>query len=273
MDRHSTNCNLIGFCGASLQAYAAVVYLMMKRESVICLVASKTRVAPLQTIPRLELISTLLAKLMFKVSQALGTELYLGPPQCYTDSKIVLYWIKGEHQEWKQFVQNCAVSIRSLQAPQYWNPCDGVSNSADIPLRGRNLSDPAMLALWLNGPDWLRTGVKIYQPAEIMPDECVAEMKYLIPEIQTLLTAETCEIISVLRCEDFCTLRRLIRVTDQVITFIDALKLKTSHHLNISHNPEGDTSRVEAYWIRINQQQLVSNTDFPVWKHQLTLSR
>ena len=95
-DRHSTNCNLIGFCDASLQAYAAVVYLMIRRESLchICLVASKTRVAPLQgqTIPRLELISALLlAKLLSKVSLALGTELFLGPPHCYTDSKIALY--------------------------------------------------------------------------------------------------------------------------------------------------------------------------------------
>lgn len=69
MDGHSTNCNLIGFYDASFQVYAAVVYLMMKRESVhrISLVASKTRVAPLQgqTIPRLELISALLlAKLL-----------------------------------------------------------------------------------------------------------------------------------------------------------------------------------------------------------------
>ena len=163
------------------------------------------------------------------------------------------------------------MSIRSLQAPQYWNHCDGVSNPPDIPSRGRSLSDPATLVLWLNGPDWLSTGVEVYQPSEIMPDECVAEMKCPTPEIQTLLAAEACEIIPVLRCEDFSTLKRLIRVTDHVITFIDTLKLKASHHLNISRNPEGDTSRAEAYWIRINQQQLVSNKDFPVWKHQFGL--
>ena len=103
-----------------------------------------------------------------------------------------------------------------------------------------------------------------------MPDECVAEMKYATPGIQTLLTAETHEIIPVLRCEDFSTLRRLIRVTDHVIAFID-VKLKTSHHLNINCNPEGDSSRAEAYWVRINQQQLVSNKDFPVWKHKFGL--
>ena len=51
---------------------------MMKRESVchICLVASKTRVAPIQgqTIPRLELISALLAKSTSDELQTVVTE-------------------------------------------------------------------------------------------------------------------------------------------------------------------------------------------------------
>ena len=96
--RNSATCNLIGFCDASLQAYAAAVYLMIRKNlgCKVCLVASKTRVAPLrgQTIPRLELISALLlAKLLSKVSLALGSELSLGLPRCYTDSKIALHWI------------------------------------------------------------------------------------------------------------------------------------------------------------------------------------
>ena len=80
-------------------------------------------------------------------------------------------------------IQCSMMSIRSLQAPQYWNHCDGVSNSADIPSRGRSLSDPAMLPLQLNGPDWLSTSVKFDQLLETMPDECVAEMKYTTPGI------------------------------------------------------------------------------------------
>ena len=52
----SCTCTLIGFCDASQEAYAAVVFLRMRAadQCVTCLVASKTRVAPLHghTIPR-----------------------------------------------------------------------------------------------------------------------------------------------------------------------------------------------------------------------------
>ena len=58
------SCSLVGFCDASKQAYAAVIYLRVKTTEgfQVKLIASKTRVNPLQppTIPRLELLSALL---------------------------------------------------------------------------------------------------------------------------------------------------------------------------------------------------------------------
>ena len=58
------SCTLCGFCDASLKAYAGVVYLLLETEFgfSVKFVAAKTRVSPLkeQTIPRLELLSTLL---------------------------------------------------------------------------------------------------------------------------------------------------------------------------------------------------------------------
>ena len=69
----------------------------------------------------------------------------------------MLYWMQGENREWKQFVQNRVVSISSLLPSQFWHHCDGISNPADIPSRGRSLSDSATLTLWLNGPEWLHT--------------------------------------------------------------------------------------------------------------------
>ena len=101
-------CSLQGFSDASLGAYAAVVYLKIKTPMGCSLrfVASKTRVAPIhgQTIPRLELLGALLlAKLLSSVTNALTTELSLGSPVCFTDSKVTLHWITG-NREWKQFV-------------------------------------------------------------------------------------------------------------------------------------------------------------------------
>ena len=72
----STSMTLCGFCDASLHAYAALVYLVVRADvsTSVQFVVSKTRVAPIrtQTIPRLELLSALLlSKLIVTVSRSL----------------------------------------------------------------------------------------------------------------------------------------------------------------------------------------------------------
>ena len=76
---------LYGFCDASNLAYAAVIYLVEEGgdSKYSRFVVSKTRVSPLkvQTIPRLELLSTvLLARLMTNVMASLNTRLSLEEP-------------------------------------------------------------------------------------------------------------------------------------------------------------------------------------------------
>lgn len=96
--------SLQGFCNASQKAYAAVVYLQVRtRDSTSTqFLCSKTRVAPVKkvTIPQLELLSALLlARLISTVKQALEPEHRLGDLTCYTDSQVVLCWIKGRDKE------------------------------------------------------------------------------------------------------------------------------------------------------------------------------
>lgn len=91
---------LCGFCDAALEAYVAVVYLLMEteKEHSVRFLDAKIRVSPLrkQNIPRLELVSALLlSRLMKSTSQSLENELQLLPPSCFTDSKVALFWIQG----------------------------------------------------------------------------------------------------------------------------------------------------------------------------------
>ena len=174
-----SSCSLQGFCDASKEAYAAVIYLVMKinHERSVRFVMSKTRVSPLktQTIPQLELLAALLlARLMNSVTRCLEPELNLTEPLCYTDSEITLYWICGDTKVWKQFVQCRVMEIREHLPSSCWCHCPGVENSADLPSRGLELANSE---LWIHGPKWLTGKDTVSCPETVpMPTECAEEL-------------------------------------------------------------------------------------------------
>ena len=96
-----TSFSLMGFCDASAEAYAAVVYLRMSGslENTLRILASKTRATPFFWTALEVLSALLLARLVRVVSQALESEMLLEDPVCFTDLKITLYWIKGQDKE------------------------------------------------------------------------------------------------------------------------------------------------------------------------------
>ncbi len=125
----------------------------------LSLVASKTRVAPLvkQTIPRLELLSALiLARLITHVKDALKGFIEITSIRCWSYLEVALYWICGETREWKQFVQNRVLKIRSLVPPELWNHWASKDNPADIPSRGSSTAELGN-SMWFTGPEWLKT--------------------------------------------------------------------------------------------------------------------
>ncbi|GFX70749.1 uncharacterized protein TNCV_1032771 [Trichonephila clavipes] len=54
----------------------------------------------------------------------------------WTDSKIVLFWIKGNKTRWKQFVTNRVNEITSLTDPHSWYHCTEKENPEDFLSRG-----------------------------------------------------------------------------------------------------------------------------------------
>ena len=88
---------LHGFADASKQAYAAVIYLPIIKNSQACVspLVAKTRVAPLKTlsIPRLEFCAAhLLAKLAKHITEIMPIE--VSSIHLWSDSSDVLCWLK-----------------------------------------------------------------------------------------------------------------------------------------------------------------------------------
>ncbi|GFU54782.1 integrase catalytic domain-containing protein [Trichonephila clavipes] len=123
------------FCDASKKAYGAAIHLRTKSRNGISvkLVTSKSRVAPLNcvTLSKLELLGALVA-----ARQASKVKKIVNPKRSclqyhWTDSKIVLFWIKGNKTRGKQFVANRVNEITSLTDPHSWYHCAGAEFLSD----------------------------------------------------------------------------------------------------------------------------------------------
>ncbi|GFW39987.1 uncharacterized protein TNCV_5116701 [Trichonephila clavipes] len=148
-----------GFADASERCYGAAVYCKsknLKSETLVRLITSKSRVAPIKslTIPRLELCAAvLLAKLVKRVVAALQletAEVYL-----WSDSMIVLAWLRKESMDLKTFVQNRVAKIQELYPNQLWRHVPSDQNPADLVSRGVDPEKLLQQNLWFNGPTFL----------------------------------------------------------------------------------------------------------------------
>ena len=257
-----------GFSDASVNAYAAVVYLKIETvdETYLKFVMSKTRVAPLveQTIPRLELLSALiLARLISHIRSVLEEFIPISHVTCWSDSEVALYWIRGEDREWKQFVQNRVCEIRSLVPPNAWRHCSSKDNPADIASRG---TSPVILAgsTWVSGPDRLKSYEEAMQTSEETtkvkqaPVESLQEAKKEHRELasnlpcSSLLTGSSSMAVSaVIDCKRFSHLHRLLTITALVSRFTRKLKSKRQEPglVPVDITAE-DIVEAEELWIR-----------------------
>lgn len=171
-DSQNYEIELHGFSDASIKAYAAVIYLRLVSRSGIAtlsLIASKSRVAPVQTIsvPRLELCA---AHLLIDLLAFVKSSLRLSPNKCYcwTDSTIVLYWISQPPCRWKTFVANRVAQIQDGGSTVVWKHISTNDNPADCASRGLKLTPSALRhhRLWWSGPPWLTDN----EPTSAWPD-------------------------------------------------------------------------------------------------------
>ncbi|XP_053969192.1 uncharacterized protein LOC128870564 [Anastrepha ludens] len=146
-----------GFSDASIEAYGACLYVVSVSQgrNQAQLLCSKSRVAPLKTltVPRLELCgASLLAQLMHEIAQM---KLFSCRYYCWSDSAVVLSWIRDEPSRFQIFTANRIATIQELTAGMEWRYVPTKFNPADILSRGATSNDLINSSLWLHGPDFL----------------------------------------------------------------------------------------------------------------------
>ncbi|XP_018359071.1 PREDICTED: uncharacterized protein LOC108758564 [Trachymyrmex cornetzi] len=176
------------FCDASEKSYGACAYACHQgREGSIAiqLMCSKSRVAPLKsiTLPRLELNAAhLAAKLFDSLERTLGERIRTA--RFWTDSMIVLSWIRTETYKLKTYVANRVSDIQQITAGKIWSHVPSKHNPADLLSRGISTKELRDNRLWWHGPQWLT------QPEEEWPSQKTDKLEET-PELrrEVVLTA------------------------------------------------------------------------------------
>lgn len=215
---------LHGFADASEKAYAAVCYIR-----VLCptkgyfshLVCSKSRLAPLKqvSLPRLELCGALLlANLMNRVNVAL--EINFTSKYFWTDSMIVLAWVKAEPSRWKTFVANRVSEIQNLSDVAEWFHVASEENPADLLSRGTEVNNLIISDIWWYGPKWLQKENDLWKIEPKIVNDLVPENKNISI---TCIATNHSEIISDL-INRISSFSKLLRVTTWVLRFLHNVK-------------------------------------------------
>jgi len=174
--------SLHGFSDASQKAYGAVVYIQQTAKdgsSRTSIVISKARVIPLKglTIPRAELAAALtLAKLLHYCSSLLD----VSSMTAWSDSSIVLCWLRKLPNALNSFVSNRVRSIQQLLPDVSWRHVASASNPADLLSRGLPASELISLKLWWEGPPWLRLPPHQWPKPQFTVPQVLPETKTVI---------------------------------------------------------------------------------------------
>ncbi|XP_075160296.1 uncharacterized protein LOC142233297 [Haematobia irritans] len=205
-----------GFCDSSELAYAAVLYSRVKFGGEIHtnLLVSKSRIAPIKklSLPRLELCGALLLAELISVFLP-QLDVSNRPLYLWSDSTIVLSWLKKSPHTWTTFVANRVAKIQE-KVCDCWRHVSTFDNPADLATRGVTPSELKENNLWWSGPSWLKDEERFW-PSNINVPETSIEAKPV--QVHIARSADFEDIL-----ERFSCLSRAIHVIAYMLRFFHA---------------------------------------------------
>lgn len=217
-------CQIHAFCDASEKAYAGVIYFRVQQNSKVNVffVCAKTKVAPLKSIsvPRLELCAAvLLSNLLSEVLTIFDNKIKFSNVYAYTDSMIVIHWIKSSPHKWKTFVSNRVTHIQDKIPPASWQHISTDNNPADCASRGFLPGEILQNKLWFSGPEWLQSSSEYWPVSKFDPNYVNLSDEKVEQKILTLTTLNIPNFIETL-IQDCSTLSKLKRILAYIQRFL-----------------------------------------------------
>ncbi|XP_064475828.1 uncharacterized protein LOC135389726 [Ornithodoros turicata] len=212
------------FTDASPQAYGACVFVRTVDDMgavKVGLLFAKSRVAPIKklTLPRLELMGAVIGIRIAKLVRD-SLQILSGEPTYWTDSTIVLSWIKGDSSRWKPFVKNRVTEIQSNSDPSQWRHCPGASNPADALTRGLRVDVLAEYKQWFIGPEWMRIAPELWPPTSTQETELdMVQEEQRVQDVAVNHVQIKTDLL--LNPKDYSNYQRILRVTAWIFRFAE----------------------------------------------------
>lgn len=253
-----SNVEIHAFSDASEKAYGAAVYIRIKKRDksiAVNLLCSKSRIAPIktQTIPRLELCAALLAaELMARVKTDLGLE--DKKSFCWTDSQVVLSWLKNQPGKLPVYVAHRVLKILKVTISEQWYHVPSKQNPADILSRGIKPHELSSSTMWLYGPLFL------YKARAQWPNPSKQNPEIEINNTVTGLTAQRSfeDTPLVYTIESKNSFIRVQRVVGYLLRFIrNCRRPKKSRPENVQLSPWNLTQHLKPSCVKYKQLSLM----------------
>jgi len=251
-----TEIQLHMFCDASKEAYGAAAYLVCLYEDLMptsCLIASKSRVAPLKvmTIPRLELMGAVIST---RLANCIMKSLYADKVIFWTDSMNVVYWVRNQSRNFKPFIANRISEIHTYTQPDQWRHVPGELNPADLPTRGMAASELTDSKLWKEGPEFLKEDETVWPSRlpNVTSDKDDLEVnKTARAHISTIQVLQDFPPDP----SNFSNFQRLVRVTGWVLRFVKNCRVLAESKTKASTLSNEETKKAENLLIKHAQAE------------------